>query len=246
MEKDNALFDFSVKNVLSQIDSDSPPSPPSMFDHLQACGFTKTSKRVWKRVSEDHTITFIGLTELPIDYSVRISEFDDTSANIVWKELREGDNPVKKFAEWAYANSIAREVPGQIVDLVGCDDKTVSFKLEVQPTDRDLIISTWGVKKRSRAPEESQRNWFVGIISARAHGVDLRKFDGRSEEVQAGIMGDDHFGPIMSSIIKEVEEHNLTHISTSCTKGRHRSVAVAELLKKWFYPRAVVRHLTIN
>lgn len=228
------------------MEKDSPlTSEASMTEQMKAYGFTKTSKRVWKRTLEDQTLTFIGLTDLACDYSVRISDFDDTSANIVWKVLREEESPVKKFVEWAYSNSLSRDVPGQIMDL-STSEKTISIKLEVQPTDRELIISTWGVAKRSHAPEGSQRNWFVGIISARAHGVDLRKFNGRSEEVQEGIMGDQRFGSIMSSVVKEIEEQNLTHISVSCTKGRHRSVAVAELLKKWFYPKAILRHLTIS
>ena len=35
-------------------------------------------------------------------------------------------------------------------------------------------------------------------------------------------------------------------IGINCAKGRHRSVAAAELLKRYYYPSAVVEHLTIK
>ena len=225
---------------------DGPEDDTSMFVQLKACHFVKTSKRVWKLICNEHTITFIGLTELPEDYTVRVSDLDDKSTNVVWKQIREDSNPVKNFVDWAYANSASREVPGEIVG-VSVGDKNTSFTLERQPTpSRSLIVSTWGIALRKHAPERSQRNWFVGIISNRAHGVDLRKLNGRSEEVQEGVLEDPKFGMIMNSIIKEVEEKDLTHISVSCTKGRHRSVAVAELLKKLFYPNDILEHLTIS
>ena len=43
----------------------------------------------------------------------------------------------------------------------------------------------------------------------------------------------------------QVEHSNLSCISINCTKGRHRSVAAAEILKKTYYPNATVKHLTI-
>lgn len=218
----------------------------TMVTQLKTAGFQKTSKRVWKRELDGQTITFIGLTDLPVDYTVRVSDLDDKSTNIVWKEIREEDSPVKKFVQWSYENSAAREVPGETTD-VAVGDVSTTLTLEIQPDiSRTLIISTWGIAMRDRAPEKSQRNWFVGIISNRAKNVDLRKLNGRSEEVQQGVMEDPKFGMIMNSIVSEVEKKGLNHISISCTKGRHRSVAIAELLKKLFYPNAVLEHLTIR
>ena len=43
----------------------------------------------------------------------------------------------------------------------------------------------------------------------------------------------------------QVEHSDLKCISINCTKGRHRSVAAAEILKKTYYPNATVKHLTI-
>ena len=41
-------------------------------------------------------------------------------------------------------------------------------------------------------------------------------------------------------------EADLHTVSVFCTKGRHRSVSLAEALRARYYPRAEVKHLTIR
>ena len=50
----------------------------------------------------------------------------------------------------------------------------------------------------------------------------------------------------LQRIVQAIESGGLDCISIFCTKGRHRSVSAAEVLRARFYPRAHVEHLTIT
>lgn len=67
-----------------------------------------------------------------------------------------------------------------------------------------------------------------------------------SDEIQEGLTKDPMFFTFVRQVVRGIETNNLLVISITCTKGRHRSVAIAELLRKWFYPDAIVQHLTIS
>ena len=47
-------------------------------------------------------------------------------------------------------------------------------------------------------------------------------------------------------VVEKIERDDLYAVSINCTKGRHRSVAAAEILRKVFYKEAKVEHLTIH
>ena len=159
----------------------------------------------------------------------------------------EESDPVRAVVEWAMTNAVVSDAPGFSVEVVIGDGLPDKITLSREPDrSRQLRIYSYGIAIRSHKPDDSQRNWFVGVMTTKPHGVDLRKYNGKSSEVQAGIAKDPKFASIMNNIVDSVETDNLTCISIACTKGRHRSVAVAELLKSWVYPDAEVIHLTIS
>jgi len=63
------------------------------------------------------------------------------------------------------------------------DVPSAPFCEELVRSDRPLIIYTWGRKLRKRQPDCVQRNFNAAILNGRRKGVNLKKLDGRSEEV---------------------------------------------------------------
>jgi hypothetical protein len=222
-----------------------------MVKSLKRHGFTKTSKKVWKLDKKTYIITFVGSGPDPNCYDIRIrvpetDNFGDNNMRVLWKSLWDDADPVKSVIDWADANAIDTEAPGFLHEVQIGDAPKMQLTLSKMPDEnRQIRIYTYGIAKRARKPDDSQKNWFVGTITTKPYGVDLRKYDGRSSQVQAGIAQDPKFNKIIQDIVESIETENMRCISIACTKGRHRSVAVAELLKSWFYPRAVVIHLTI-
>ena len=51
---------------------------------------------------------------------------------------------------------------------------------------------------------------------------------------------------MLKRTVAAIEADDLHTISVFCTKGRHRSVSLAEALRARYYPRAEVKHLTIR
>ncbi len=111
---------------------------------------------------------------------------------------------------------------------------------------RDLTIYTWGRAIMKHAPADSQRSFNAGVLNGRGHGVDLRKMNGLSPEVQNVVFRCKMFPGFIEMMVSAIERENLKFVSIVCTKGRHRSVASAELLKSIYYPKANVKHLTIR
>lgn len=145
----------------------------------------------------------------------------------------------EKLIAWIRSNS--EENPGFTREV---DDIPSIIETNINTNrDRMLTILTWGVAKISYTPASSEKNWFVGMITTRKLGVNLKKHDGTSREIQEGIMLDPKFPDILNTILAAVETNNYKVISISCTRGRHRSVAMAEILKKYIYPNAQINHL---
>lgn len=114
--------------------------------------------------------------------------------------------------------------------------------------DRPLTIITWGKALMKNAPADSQFNFNAGILNGRGGGADLRTMNGLSAEVQANVASCSLFPRWLEMLINKVEQSSpaIHTISINCTKGRHRSVAAAEILKKYYYKQAVVQHRTIR
>lgn len=127
------------------------------------------------------------------------------------------------------------------------DDQNQYTKLEVLPvtTDRKLVIYTRGKALMKSKPRDSQCSFNAAVLDCRGGGVDLRKMNGLHPEVQKRLLSCYSLPRWLKMFVEKVETNNYTCVDVFCTKGRHRSVAVAELLKQ-YYPNAVVSHLTIK
>jgi len=134
------------------------------------------------------------------------------------------------------------------------DDSEVDDGLDFLPTPerlgvdstRSLVIYTWGKALRKSEPADSQHNFNAGILNGRGGGADLRTMNGTSDEVQRNVASCSLFPRWLEMACNKIETSTLQRISINCTKGRHRSVAAAEIMKKFYYPNAEVRHLTIR
>jgi len=155
-----------------------------------------------------------------------------------------------KLIQWAKAQR--SQEPGFDAEDSSTDLDAVN-SLDYLPTPGDLkvtpgralLIYTWGKALRKSAPADSQHNFNAGILNGRGGGADLRTMNGLSDEVQSNVASCSLFPTWISMVVAKVEHSQLNAISINCTKGRHRSVAAAEILKRIYYPEATVKHLTI-
>lgn len=112
--------------------------------------------------------------------------------------------------------------------------------------DRPLHILTWGRALMKTAPHTSQHTFNAAVLNGRGGGVDLKKFNGLSEGVQHNVARCSLFPEWLRLVCSAIEKNNYTCVSIVCTKGRHRSVAAAEILQRLYYPEAIINHLTIK
>ncbi|CAD7946765.1 unnamed protein product [Amoebophrya sp. A120] len=110
---------------------------------------------------------------------------------------------------------------------------------------RSLAIYTWGRAILKTTPKQAQANFNATVLSGKGSGINLKKMNGLSLEIQSKISRCSLFPVWMEMVVKKVEAENFHAIAVNCRKGRHRSVAAAELLKKLYYPNARTHHLTI-
>jgi RNase adaptor protein for sRNA GlmZ degradation len=47
---------------------------------------------------------------------------------------------------------------------------------------------------------------------------------------------------LLQKIIEEIETNISTEISFFCNHGKHRSVGWTEILKKYYYPKSIIKH----
>jgi hypothetical protein len=62
----------------------------------------------------------------------------------------------------------------------------------------------------------------------------------------ASSMAEERGRLMLRQTVRKIEEEDLHTISTFCSKGRHRSVSAAVLLKLIYFPNATIEHLTIK
>jgi len=130
-------------------------------------------------------------------------------------------------------------------------------KLILSP-NRDILIISFGEKFKSPSSMEQNKismefpfkcdKTFDArhINSSKPKGGDLRNLRGTDEIIQKNIQSGSGFVFVMNCIVKSIEKNNYKIIGIYCTAGHHRSVAVVELLKKYLYPNAKIKHLHIN
>mmetsp|Transcript_54545 Transcript_54545/g.65650 ORF Transcript_54545/g.65650 Transcript_54545/m.65650 type:complete len:390 (-) Transcript_54545:152-1321(-) len=123
--------------------------------------------------------------------------------------------------------------------------------LTIDPT-RQLHIYTWGdalMKKTALKSRRSQFDINAKPLNGRGGGADTKRNalqDGRIRLNVAASMADDRGLTMLVQTLRKIEDEDLHVISVFCSKGRHRSVSMAVLLKMAYYPQATIEHLTIK
>eukprot|EP00439_Symbiodinium_sp_Y106_P042807 s5988_g5.t1 len=230
----DTLEDFSM--LASEL-AGRAPSPSLLsagFTEWSSGLFAHSDKGVTAEVREDLTITVDGV---------------DAEDLVDWAGMQLSADPASfgaRLLEWVTAQRSPE--PGFLDDEAegsgGPDFLPSPEELGVKK-ERDLLVLTWGKALRKSAPPESEHNFNAGILNGRGGGADLKTMNGLWDEVQSNVASCGLFPRWISMVCAKVEHSNLSCISINCTKGRHRSVAAAEILKKTYYPNATVKHLTI-
>jgi len=74
----------------------------------------------------------------------------------------------------------------------------------------------------------------------------IRYLTGKNEIVHKMIAMGEQFVPILQNIIKTIETKKYKSIAIFCSHGKHRSVSFAEILKRYFYKNAIIKHQCIK
>lgn len=209
---------------------------PSLLD----AGFKGYPNGLYSHLKDGITVSLGDKLSVSVDGI----ESDDLTDWLELQLLEDLDKFGAKLLDWATA--CRSEEPGF---AQGAEEVEVGDYVEYLPTvehnsGRDLTIITWGKAFRKVAPPESQANFNACILNGRGGGADLRVDNGLTEQVQKNVASCGLFPRWLEMCIHKIESEGLSIVSINCTKGRHRSVAAAEILKKVYYPAATMMHIS--
>jgi hypothetical protein len=139
----------------------------------------------------------------------------------------------------------------KVEEIRGIVLKEVAKVLEIPVSDvqaqlnaRKLLIRSWGRECSKSAPAGSEGNFNACVLNAKGGEADAKTMNGTYEEMQRKLIKGPLFVTWMVQTIRKIETstndypEGLHNVSINCAHGRHRSVAAAEVLRKWFYPHA--------
>jgi len=109
--------------------------------------------------------------------------------------------------------------------------------------NRDLTIYTWGIKKDIN---HDDCNFIFDLTTFQTKidkNIDVQTVTGLSDIIQDSIIRHPKFLILLETIVSRIETENPTNIAFICNHGKHRSVGWAELLKKIYYNKAIIKHL---
>jgi hypothetical protein len=139
-------------------------------------------------------------------------------------------------------------------DHDGCVNTSLTLDLSLLPSaaelgasvTRRLVVITFGCHVVRTRPVA---DWHYCIddrrIRYRLSGRNAAKCCGLDEFIQARVCRCAFFSSFVGEIVRDVEAKSFAVVAIFCRKGRHRSVAAAEILKRAYYPEAVVRHQSL-
>lgn len=176
--------------------------------------------------------------------SLSIDGIDDYHA-LDWLNLNDDEissRLLELLFDWVKAHRKC-VAPGFIDGVDGIDIPLPDIELD---SHRKLKIYTRGDFIMKSKPKHSQASFNALILTCHGDGVNLRKNNGLTKVVQDKLKNTVKFPEWIKRLIHKVETDNLHEIDIFCKRGRHRSVAAAEILRKYYYPNAEVYHLTIK
>ena len=109
--------------------------------------------------------------------------------------------------------------------------------------NRFLTIYTWGIKKDRKNVECNIIFDLTKFQTKIDKDIDVQTINGLSDIIQDSIICHPKFLELLENVVNNIETENLTDIAFICNHGKHRSVAWAELLKKLYYNKAIIKHL---
>lgn len=228
---------------------------------LRDCGFVKCGPDIWVESTGGRGVTLErdGVQALGVWVSCDGLHNEDVIDFL--RLLSEKSKPnaadystwPKQILQWTRANTTGdgfeeeEDGTGEDHNEIDCSIETLFLNPELKRIanpERELRVSTWG-RALMKGPPIGAVNFNASVLSGRGHGVNTRKMNGLWIEIQSQVSKCSMFPMWIELVIRKIEKEDIHHISINCTKGRHRSVAAAELLKKLYYKRADIHHLTI-
>lgn len=137
---------------------------------------------------------------------------------------------------------------GDCADDIGFDPRLLPTCGELGVNvQRKLTILTWGFFKLDKAPPADA---LINCAYKKFHYLTrnnkhIKKLTGLDDVVQGRVCRNTFFPVWLASTVARIERNNLQSVSFCCAKGTHLSVAIAEMMKKAYYPHASITHLTI-
>ena len=211
---------------------------------LESLSIFKRTGTMFSYFADIFSVTVLTDSDPPQVFVSSQSEIPQSEIDEQVQELVDSDEFGYRLLEWVIKKVTPKDTPGFYSENPAADTDQ-ELDGPVVRSDRELTVYTWGRALRKKQPDCVQRNFNAAILNGRRKGVNLKKLDGRSQEVQEVVRHCKMFVDLMNSVCKIVERDDLHTISFNCTKGRHRSAAAAELLKKLYYPNAQVAHLEL-
>ncbi|CAK0850782.1 unnamed protein product [Prorocentrum cordatum] len=220
-----------------------PAAAEQVRASLRAAAFSEYPGGLFAHLDRGVTVSVGDSLEVTVD-GIESEDLAD------WSLLQLEQDPAvfgEGLLEWATAQrseqpGFAEGGEGDVVAGDFADFLPDPAALSVQQ-HRDLTIYTWGKAFRKVAPADSQANFNAGILNGRGGGADISRVDnGLTEAVQKNVASCALFPRWLEMCINKIESEGLHAVSINCTKGRHRSVAAAEILRAYYYPDAVVIH----
>ena len=107
--------------------------------------------------------------------------------------------------------------------------------------NRVLQINTWGIKISEGSVCDvvfDLRNFQTKLDSK----LNVHSLNGFSKEIQDSIILHPKFIELMDKIVTTIETREPQTVGFFCNHGKHRSVGWAELLKKYYYTNAKIKH----
>ena len=107
--------------------------------------------------------------------------------------------------------------------------------------ERVIKIYTWGIKKTTGI--QTDITFDLTTFQTKIDpSLDIHSLNGLSEEIQNSIILHPKFIDIITRIITMIEIEKPRTIGFFCNHGKHRSVGWAELIKKYYYTNAKIKH----